>query len=117
MSNQTQEVFSKVKKHLLSQNKRSVVSWSHGLNSAYYGYDGCKCSIGCLILPEFYSKTFEGYRVSRDFILAALKSSGIDVQSLPEGFLEDLQRLHDNREPDFWEQGLQEIAKQYGLEC
>lgn len=113
---QLQEIFNKVKTHLLSQGKRSIIPWSHGINSAYYGSDGCKCSIGCLIQPEFYSPALEGYAVSRDWVIEALESSGIDVKSLPNRFLWDLQTLHDSTEPCEWEEGLKKIAKNYRLE-
>lgn len=53
------EIFSKVKTHLLTQNKTSENESGRCL---YRGPDKLKCAAGCLITDEQYDITMEGYK-------------------------------------------------------
>jgi hypothetical protein len=86
-----QEIFDFVVNHLTMQGKQSVkLTWS-GYDCVYYGPDGNKCAVGCLIHEEEYDKRMENYdalTIIKDFpSLSRLK----DYSDM----LEDLQGLHD----------------------
>ncbi len=53
-----QEIFDKVKAHLLAQGKRAV---NGDGNCMYRGMDGTKCAVGCLIPDELYTPLLENH--------------------------------------------------------
>src|SRR5258706_1958080 len=60
-----QELFDKVKNHLLSQNAQSIAyrtpqTYHVVKYCVYKNENGLKCAIGCLIPDEKYSPEFEG---------------------------------------------------------
>lgn len=107
-----QEIYSKVRQHLLTQNAKSV----HGMMNkcAYRGTDGRSCAVGCLIPDELYRTSLEGGTVDRADVARLLKGLGITHENLD--LVADLQWCHDQYLPSQWEEELCRIACKYRLE-
>lgn len=113
-----QEIFNKVKDHLLTQNERSL---NDDARCAYRGENNTKCAIGCLIPDELYkpemdalpSSVFTLYRRYPDVFSEML---GVDSVAPLLPLLNDLQVVHDGDSPDEWPYALHEIAKYHDLE-
>jgi hypothetical protein len=102
-----QEIFNKVKKHLLTQARPSLrQTLANAVECAYRGDDGTKCAVGCLITDEayaMYGAEIEGCSVSvintlnnrKSLMLAALQMSNIPTDSATLRFLTALQQVHD----------------------
>jgi|SRR3954466_13070107 len=117
-----QEVYNKVKNHLLTQMKIAVIEIEYECkimhNCAYRTEDGLKCGIGCLILDEHFKWAFNGHAVTDADVRRALNLSGIDYveDSSDENFLCEVQTIHDEYDPHMWESKLLELAFKHGLE-
>ena len=89
-----QEVYSQVRKHLLTQKMKSI---EEGKGCVYRGPDGLKCAAGCLLSAEEYRPTMEGkvwaYLVDRKMVPGA-----------HQGLISGLQAIHDMRDAASWEQ-------------
>jgi hypothetical protein len=75
-----------------------------------------RCAVGCLITDRVYEKhasLIEGKLATSDDVIDALEECGIPIEHAD--FLEELQNIHDNIEPDWWAKGLIGIAKGHGL--
>ncbi len=108
-----QEIFTKVKTHLLKQGKKS---WLFGA-CAYRGEDGTSCAVGCLIPDELYSPNLEGEGVtSPAFDLLFERSSGWNVHFTHRDLLLKLQYIHDNHPPRCWAMSLSRLAEQEGFD-
>ena len=117
-----QQIFDRVTKHLLTQKKKAH-NKPDGV-CLYWTRDGLKCAIGALILEKYYSPHIEGATVlsissnptGLDSIALkkALRLSGISLA--PKDLLSRLQRVHDNRPPQYWKGDLEEIAIEHNLE-
>lgn len=128
-----QEVFNKVKSHLLTQNIQAAVFNEDGSieSCKYRDMDKNRtCAIGCLIPDSDYNPLIEGVAVSEILYLNEVTFSGREsiitlknileknIQSETEEdyiFLADLQDTHDNFDPQDWPQQLKQIANNYGL--
>lgn len=110
-----QEIYTRVKAHLLTQNAKARLPDDRGC--AYRDSLGRKCAIGCLILDEHYTPFLEGAGVRSDQVQAALAKSGIkfNANSVDEAFLQQLQGIHDNDSVVDWPRLLTRFAKQYNL--
>lgn len=109
-----QEIFDKVKSHLLSQGKKSF----QGISCAYRGDDGLKCAIGCLISDENYSSSLEGWTVGEASVLQALYGSGLgEIVWTERGqrLMLALQSVHDDCDPVDWPTQLKILAAEHGL--
>lgn len=106
-----QEVYNKVRAHLLTQNKRSVRRVKRESFCSYRGTDGLMCAVGCLIPDGQYDPDCEGRNVRDAMVKDMLAGTGIRCWSL----LRDLQNIHDNNAPKDWRARLDDIAKDYGL--
>lgn len=109
-----QEIYNKVRKHLLTQMKRSKTEDG----CCYVSPDGTRCAAGCL-LPD-------GYVPPPDY------NTGVSVHgiSIDDGapevmydafrdhreLLTLLQSIHDGRDPVDWKTRLDKVAAQYNLE-
>jgi hypothetical protein len=102
-----QEVFDQVAKHLLQQNKKSLVT-EPGREYCVYRSDNLKCAAGCLIAEDEYSPELEG----KGWNILILDNF---VPSAHKSLIANLQRCHDNLEPDHWQSKLKQIAIKYGL--
>lgn len=106
-----QEVYNKVRAHLLTQRARSVLAdCPAGMACAYRGVGGLKCAIGCLIEDKHYDPEFERFGVGKTSVRDALRLSGVayDVD-----FLSALQVIHDNSPLCQWEADLESVREKY----
>lgn len=113
-----QEIFIKVRDHLLAQNKRAlkVVSVTGEQLCQYRAPDGSTCAAGCLIKDEFYSSVLEGEGVHTRIVSDALSLSGVDMSDRETlSLVSDLQGLHDTSYPDEWAGGLAHLAQRHNL--
>lgn len=101
-----QEVYSQVRKHLLTQGIQSMIEF-HGCQ--YRGPDGLKCAAGCLVSDEEYQPEMEGkvweYVVHQ-------KIAPIAHMEL----ISELQTIHDMKDPASWEHCLNKLAADFNLE-
>src|SRR3954470_268960 len=110
-----QEVYNKVKNHLLTQMKVATVEVefegkiTH--SCAYRTEEGLKCGIGCLILDDYFKWSFNGQAVTNSEVRKALNLSGIVYvsDSEDEEFLCQIQMIHDEINPDRWKIKLYEF--------
>lgn len=113
-NNVNQEVFDRVRAHLLAQGKKSLIIEDDGRRSCRYrGPDGLKCAIGCLIHDEAYTPDLEDRHVRRLRVMRALEESGVMCTDLC--LLSDLQSVHDGIAPSEWAGALAEVGKRFGL--
>jgi len=113
--NPKQEVYTKVRGHLLAQGKKSIgVDATCGSPSEcrYRAKGGLKCAIGCLISDSEYSRAMERKGVK------LLASSGLwkPPDGVPLPMLRDLQECHDSYGVEEWPDRLDCIAKKWVLE-
>lgn len=114
-----QEIFTKVKNHLLTQNERSMNESE--LNCAYRGVGDLKCAAGVLIPDNDYDIRMEGCALITDgsrggrvpvatkfFIDSGYTNSEIDL-------IKELQYVHDAYSVSSWEPHLKRIAENHGL--
>ena len=108
LTNQT--AFNRVVKHLL---KQRVPARDNDRVCKYRDYDnGRKCAIGCLIPDAEYKKNMEGSSI---FGLAEEGRLPSSLEELNLELLDELQTVHDYREPSTWLQQLGTIAVKYSL--
>lgn len=105
-----QELFDRISKHLLNQNKRST---DHHGDCRYRGDYGLKCAVGAIISDKKYSEKIEGRIVYTSSVIECLPVRYQGVGSI--SFIGKLQRLHDQTAVHLWKDGLKEIAKDEGL--
>lgn len=105
-----QEIFDKVRDHLLTQRARSEVAGE----CCYLSDDGKRCAVGCLIPKHVDTSEFEGRRASTlpEYVLEAM-----DVERSREmyQFLEELQSIHDHIYQNNWAHALRDLALREGL--
>ena len=112
-----QEIFDRVYKHMLTQNKRSIND--EGSACAYRGHGGLMCAVGCLIPDELYTPQLEGCIVVKNpkvqEALVAAKVLDVVGSSDELEFLKCLQRIHDISPLHKWKSNLESLAKSRGL--
>lgn len=111
-----QEIFNKVRDHLLKQGKRAMRG-SRGC--AYRTPTGLKCAAGCLILDEFYRPEFEGLLAQSEAVKNALIESGVNTNNETTlSLVQRLQDIHDdgalNPKKD-WPGALTKVAHSFKL--
>lgn len=119
-----QQIFDKVREHLLTQNARSNARSIEGVPAGiticmYRGPNGLKCAAGALIADEHYHPGLEGQQCLAFPVATALRASGTyPEEDWGETMLRDLQRMHDDDElpVDQWPRVMAQIACRYGLE-
>jgi hypothetical protein len=82
------------------------------------------CGIGPLIADEFYTLSLEGLEASHPLVLASIIDSGWgdlferDRPSVGENtnLLDYIQKIHDERDPEEWEEALMKFAIRNRLE-
>ena len=106
-----QQIFSKVAKHLLKQNKQSI----NKTGACLYKSGSLKCAIGCLILDKKYDPKIDinFYNIKKLFEGDYL--SGIRNTSEIFNLLVDLQYLHDGFPPTTWKTRLKRTAAKFKL--
>lgn len=110
---ETQEIFDRVKAHLLAQGERSVTVRKSVSICAYRGADGRKCAIGVLIPDDRYSAAIETLAASDSAIMALIGLTPTDTDQAE--LLDALQHIHDDILPSLWEGALRSIARSHGL--
>ena len=111
-----QEIFEKVKAHLLSQNAKSLTE--DGM-CAYRGVGGLKCAVGCLISDDVYQPEMENHNVYYPEVEDALRDSGVKFnverhESL--NFFRELQAIHDGYPCSEWAKELETLRAKWGLQ-
>lgn len=112
-----QDIFNQVKEHMLKQGE-ACLSTSYGCS--YRNSKGLKCAVGCLISDEEYSHKFEDKNLGN--LLEYFKETGIfsnlrNFSSTPQyNLLYELQRIHDVKNPRYWEALLKELAKDFKID-
>jgi hypothetical protein len=97
------EIFKKVEAHLLAQKVKSVDADG---DCMYRGNNGMMCAVGCLIKDEFYNTAMERVAVTAAFVHSVLTKSIGDYNENTENMLSQLQTVHDDKKPEFWQHHL-----------
>ena len=100
-----QEIFTKVKNHLLTQNRRAL----QRLVCRYRTDEGLKCAIGCLIPDDVYTRNIEHKTV--DLLCLGVVKDFDYLKQFDKSFLRRLQVIHDNVDVDKWENELKAFAR------
>lgn len=114
-----QEIFSKVKKHLLAQMKKSMRESPKGRVCAYRGENNTSCSVGCLISDSEYKVNMEGYAVNRllnnfnDLVQTILPNDLNEEEGMY--FLVLLQEIHDMCPVSDWKYQLEKLESEQSL--
>lgn len=108
-----QEVFTKIKKHLLRQGDKSFIISCGTIMCMYRGPDNKMCAVGCLIPDSKYSKDLEGASVESPKIEMLL---GEVLGTYNKRLLSELQSVHDSFAVHEWEIRLKLVAKSFKLE-
>lgn len=120
-----QEIYNKVKAHLLKQGVRSQFVREDGTTEAcaYRGPNGNMCAVGCLIDDEHFNNLYNRSWVGSDDVGTMLINSGVAPATAWEddydptlALLTDLQRLHDQDPVETWESSLAAVAYRHNLE-
>lgn len=100
-----QEIFWKIKNHLLTQNKRCSDT---GLEKCRLRFESLKCAASILIPDNDYSKELEDSSFYKFFTDSGYSES-------EKSLIEELQLIHDYEEVIKWPQRLQKIATDFNL--
>jgi hypothetical protein len=128
-----QEIFDRVKTHLLTQNERAASASGSDLGDCSYrivvGEKTLKCAIGCLIPDELYRPELEGTNISSPAVQEVLIKAGVlDENTVPwiggpvddkDGkftMLAHLQAVHDSCPVHSWPGELATVASRFGLQ-
>jgi hypothetical protein len=103
-----QEIYDRVRNHLLNQKKPAMSGEGF---CAYRGNEGTMCAIGCLMDDSFYSERYEGCGV-KELPEEAISYLGGENML---GLLHDLQEVHDNHSYLKWKSQLRAVAEKHGL--
>lgn len=108
-----QDIYNRVKKHLLEQN---AVAMHDSGNCAYLGDGGKKCAIGCMIPADKYEPRFEGLPFTGDEIRPVLEEvMGRPMDDDDNTLFTALMYCHDNIKVSVWDKELYAIATRNGL--
>lgn len=122
-----QQVFDIAAPALLAQGKESMRrrnpdaedDFSIGLVCAYRGDNGLKCAIGHIIPDSIYNVDMEGRAVMEVYTMypefKTLLTGEGEWEVNMASFLEALQSVHDNYEPNKWDQALRDLADDFSL--
>ena len=129
-----QEVFDKVRTHLLAQGRKSVIHCgTYEETCAYRSLDG-SCAVGCLIPDELYDPEIEGTTVegllTTNATIAVVDGLPIWTAQVADSpicrhlgienlgdveFLQQLQKIHDTVPPAAWADQLEAFRQKHGL--
>lgn len=112
-----QKVFDAVAQHLLEQRAKAVDDLGQ---CRYRAPDGRRCAIGSLVSDTAYSPLMEGRGAGHQIVVSVLEASGYAIRGpagVEEGFLRDLQDIHDNEPVERWVQCLRDFAALYYLDA
>lgn len=101
----SQETFTKVRDHLLTQKKKSGSFRDDGsFRCLYRGPDGLKCAIGILLKDDDVVEN-----ISADNIPSCKLNT-----EMPARQLQELQSIHDFDSVDNWAKALDKFARRFG---
>ena len=103
-----QEVYDKVKSHLLSQGRKSLDARG---KCAYRGDNGAMCAVGVLIPDDMYNRGMEGAACSTSELRGVLDMLEIDPR-----LAQELQYIHDRALPNIWPDELKALARHFRLQ-
>ena len=106
-----QEIFTKVKTHLLKQGVRAM---NEDEECQYRGENETKCAVGCLIPDKNYNKKIEGDSVDSGTVQKCIPYKIDSIED--EDFLCKLQYIHDQHLPEKWGLALVTFAQDHNLE-
>ena len=111
MNNIEQELFNRVKTHLLNQGAKAETDEStHGIKMCqYHAESGLKCAVGCLIDAKAYDFSMEGEDINDDLVYNGLRDSGIDMSGKTVSILRKLQHVHDCADPSEWSESIDRV--------
>lgn len=109
-----QDVFTEVSDHLIHQGVKCRRYVGEKEFDAYYGANGTRCAVGCLIPDHLYSEDIEGKSLLCPEVTKCLGDLAMDENIMC--LLADLQDLHDNVPVNLWPQRLTDVAYEYDLE-
>ena len=115
MTMSVREIFYKVEKHLLKQNKKSV---DFGSGCMYRSNGGLSCAVGCLMTDDIYDSSFEGNNLRDSKVLEALTpvvGSNKDKRNRKLYLLRELQRVHDDSPVEDWERNLAQLKLEFDI--
>ena len=104
-----QEVFNRVRNHLLAQNRKSMNNGS----CAYRGANGLKCALGIFIPDDDYSDIFESFAVTKTIVKDSMEFDSLEHKDIL--FMGDLQEIHDEIEVQDWKDYLDDFASDHHL--
>lgn len=108
-----QEIYDKVKAHLLAQGRRAIYP-SSANTCMYRAPNGDKCAAGALIADEHYLPGLEGMPAYyNENVNDALRKSGVPEECL--SFVAELQTIHDSCPVECWREELERRANVEGL--
>jgi len=111
-----QQIFDKVKTHLLTQMKRSSIIKYDNSICLYRGPDGLMCAAGCVIPDSIYDRRMEGKTIGVIISGTAFNMPAWMNQNQNKHLLTSLQDLHDSVDPSDWGSALKRVAETYELE-
>jgi hypothetical protein len=111
MNNTEQELFNRVKTHLLNQGERADSDVQNaGIDECvYHAPSGLKCAVGCLITDEVYRPTMEFVDVFDEPVYSGLRDSGIDMSGKTVSILRKMQHVHDCADPSEWSESIDRV--------
>lgn len=124
-----QEIYNKVKAHLLKQGRRSQFAAEEGKSGecAYRGPDGTMCAVGCLIPDEHFDVRLNSEWVGSHYAGHMLENAGVLTMGEYADYSEDaeggptlrlliaLQEVHDQNDVKQWPEALAEVAHHFEL--
>jgi hypothetical protein len=111
-----QEVFNKVRDHMLKQNERSTNDTGH---CAYRGDNGMMCAAGCLIPDELYNDKMDidgGVSWGSVCLRYPKVESTISTDPNVHSLISHLQGTHDSVSVERWPEALKNVALEHGLQ-
>lgn len=106
-----QEIYTKVRTHLLTQMARSIDGRG---DCRYRGPRGLMCAVGPFIPDDEYDIKMETRTVTSSSVASVIKRAhNIDERGIE--ILARLQRIHDLYEPPMWCEYLNDVATERGF--
>lgn len=109
-----QELFDTIVTHLRTQGVQSKDEMK-GV-CLYRGPNSTKCAVGILIPDELYRPNMEDNNIDSLIEKDLVPSELVEEFSSNKALLLDLQYVHDQSLPEYWEEGLSHVARKHHLQ-
>jgi hypothetical protein len=114
MKQVNQKIFNRAWHHMLCQEAKS----ERNGESRYYGPNGLRGPIGCLIDRDFYRPELEGQKPTSRAVLNAIAASmDVNPQDIDRFLIDDLAASHEDTPPRYWWSRLMRVATQAALDA